>query len=111
MAVATCVLPVPDPPMRTAFCAVSVNSSVLNWLTNILSTLELSKSKPARARCGGNLAAFILWRTDANARGSFSGRSKCSINQREVFMPTSFGLPSHVVNLSRPRPCRAGATP
>ena len=33
MAVVRSVLPVPGPPMRTAFCPVSVNSSVRNCLT------------------------------------------------------------------------------
>src|SRR5450755_2034819 len=87
MAVAKCVLPVPGPPTRTTFCAGSVNAVSASVWTSLRSTGDPSKSKPARSRCTGNLAACIWWLTERIARSAVSACSRCSTNQRDVSSP------------------------
>jgi hypothetical protein len=66
--------------MSTTFCAVSVNASVASWRTSGWSTLDEAKSKPAKSRCRGNLAANIWCVTERMARSVCSACSKCSIS-------------------------------
>jgi hypothetical protein len=57
-------------------CASSVKAVLASVVTSLRSTGETSKSKPARSRCIGNLAACIWWLTERMARSVPSACSK-----------------------------------
>ena len=95
-------LPVPGPPMSTAFCAVCVKSSVANCLITLSSTFDRLKSNPAISRWIGKRAAFIWWLMERMARSVCSACSRCSINHFDVAIPVSPRATQSVQALARP---------